>query len=447
MLDQLYFLSILITQSVIDLINILKSEIYMIDLSAIYVLPSTQKDCFFYIFYGTLFLLILRLVSFCFLSFIYTSLKIKDDFIMVIKKIFGIDNKNDKIHKISLIVPAYNEEITISSCIKSMLNLNYPDYEVIVVDDGSSDDTFNEASKFIDEKLKVIYQKNSGKPGAVNTGIKNASGDIVITVDADSKLHPDALKWISRRFSRNHRLGAVAGNVKIDKPKGLLKILQSLEYTISINLGRKSQSLLHCVMIVPGAIAALKTEVVKEVGYFSLDTFAEDFDITMSVLQAGYHVEYESRAIAFTQAPESIEDFMKQRRRWFRGMMQVLAKHQRMYLNRKNGIVGLVGVPYMWLELGSCLINMIMLCTLFTAAVYSPDMNSLTTGILVYWALSILVSIYAVVLDPVGNIKEIIVSPLYIFYNVFLDGISIMAFIEETMNIAMSWEKPKREEM
>lgn len=408
-------------------------------------LQTTPDNLYLFLFYGILFILVLRLVILCSLSFIYTFLKIKDDFIYFIYKVIKKKEKYDFL-KISIIIPAYNEEISISSCINSMLNLNYPSYEVIVVDDGSSDNTFIKASEFNDKGVKTIRQDNTGKPGAINTGIKSASGKIVLTVDADSKLHPDALTWISRRFSKNHRLGAVAGNVKIDKPEGLMKILQSLEYTTSINLVKKTQSILHCVMIVPGAIAALKNEVLHEVGGFPTDTFAEDFDITMKILQAGYHVEYESRAIAFTQAPKSIEDLMKQRRRWSRGIIQVLAKYQKMYMNPKYGTAGMFGVPYMWLELGSSLISIVLLFTLVITALYSPDMN-LTLGMLLYWALTMVVSTYAILIDPKPGIKEIIMSPLYIFYNVFLDVIGIMAFIEETLNLTMRWEKPKREEL
>jgi len=234
-----------------------------------------------FFFYGSLLILIFRLLGFCSLSFIYTFLKKKDDIVFYIYKLLKKKEIYNPVLKFSIIIPAYNEEVTISSCIRSMMMLRYPYYEVIIIDDGSSDNTFNEASKIVDKKLKVIKQKNTGKPGAINTGIKNSSGDIIITVDADSKLDADSLKWISVRFSRNPRLGAVAGNVKIDRPAGLLKIMQSLEYTTTINLGRKSQSLFHCVMVVPGAIAALKRSVLREVGGFPEDTFAEDFDITM----------------------------------------------------------------------------------------------------------------------------------------------------------------------
>jgi poly-beta-1,6 N-acetyl-D-glucosamine synthase len=391
------------------------------------------------LFYGLISILIFRLGSFGILSFIDTFIK--------------KTGKIDRYLKMSIIIPAYNEGITIASCIKSMLNLNYPDYEVIVIDDGSSDNTFIEASKYSENGVKVIRQKNTGKPGAINTGIKNSSGEVIITVDADSKLHPDALTWIARRFSSNPRLGAVAGNVKIDKPTGLLKTLQSLEYTTAINLGRKSQSLLHCVMIVPGAIAALKTKVLHEVGYFPTDTFAEDFDITMKILKAGYHVEYESHAIAFTQAPESIEDFLKQRRRWNRGMMQVLAKYKGMYFNPKYGSAGMYGMPYMWLGVSSYLINTFLLFILLTDTLSyminytSNDLNLLASGMLTYWALTIVISVYAVLIDPMPKIREIIASPLYLFYNIFIDSVGLMAFIEETLSLAMKWEKPKREEL
>jgi biofilm PGA synthesis N-glycosyltransferase PgaC len=400
-------------------------------------------------------ILILRLISFGFLSFIYTFLTIIDNFFSFIGTFVKKKGKIERFPKMSIIIPAYNEEVTVASSIKSMLSLNYPDYEVIVVDDGSSDNTFNEASKYSEKGVKVIRQENTGKPGAINTGIKNASGEVVITVDADSKLHPDALTWIARRFSRNPRLGAVAGNVKIDKPTGLLKTLQSLEYTTSINLIRKSQSVLHCVMIVPGAIAALKTKVLHEVGYFPSDTFAEDFDITMKVLKAGYHVEYESRAIAFTQAPESVEDFMKQRRRWYRGIPQVLSKYQGMYFNPKYGTAGIFGVPLMWLGVSSYLLNMFLLFILI-ADTYnfivlfpssSHDLYLLTSGMLAYWALTIGISVYAVLIDPMPKIREIIASPLCLFYNVFIDGVGLMALIEELLSVAMRWEKPKREEL
>lgn len=387
------------------------------------------------LFFGLLFMLIFRLTTFFVLSFIYT-------FIPFVKK----KRKTDRFLKMSIIIPAHNEEVTIASCIKSMLALNYPNYEVIVIDDGSIDNTFKEASA-VAQEARVIRQRNGGKPDAINTGIKNATGEVIITVDADSKLHPDALMWINRRFSSNPRLGAVAGNVKIDNPVGILKSLQSLEYTTGLNLARKSLSLLHCVTIVPGAIAALKTDVLREVGGFPIDTFAEDFDITMKIMEAGYHVEYEAHALAFTQAPKTLEDFMKQRRRWYRGMIQVLSKYQQMYCNPKYGTAGMIGVPYMWFEVGSSLINMLLFTVVVSFGLFLTDMGSIAWGMAVYWILSTVVSTYAVLIDPKPSKRELLISLLGPFYSTFIDGVRLMTLVEETLSIEMTWEKPKREEL
>ncbi len=386
------------------------------------------------IFFGLLFILIFRLTTFFILSFIYT-------FSPLIKK----KRRIDKFLKMSIIIPAYNEEITIANCIKSILALNYPNYEVIVIDDGSTDNTFKEASA-VAQEAKVIRQRNGGKPDAINTGIKNATGDVIITVDADSKLHPDALMWINRRFS-NPRLGAVAGNVKIDNPVGILKSLQSLEYSTGLNLARKSLSLLHCVTIVPGAIAALKTDVLREVGGFPIDTYAEDFDITMKIMEAGYYVEYEAHALAFTQAPKTLEDFMKQRRRWYRGMIQVLSKYRQMYFNPKCGTAGMIGVPYMWFEVGSSLVNILLFTVVVSIGFFLGDMGSIAWGMAVYWILSTIVSTYAVIIDPKPSKREILISPLIPFYSIFIDGVRLMTLVEETLNITMTWEKPEREDL
>ena len=140
-----------------------------------------------------------------------------------------------------------------------------------------------------------------------------------------------ALQKIASRFVADNRVGAVAGNVKVIPESSLLNIIQGTEYTVGINLVRKAQSMLGCVMIVPGPIAALKREAVERVVLFSDDTFAEDFDITMKILNAGYRVKYEDDAISYTDAPKNSEDFMKQRPRWYRGTMQVLDKHRDMY--------------------------------------------------------------------------------------------------------------------
>ena len=224
-----------------------------------------------YVFYGILIITSFRLGTWIILAIAY-NLK-------------GNSTSMTSFPFISLIVPAFNEEKTIRKSLQSLLELDYPNYEIIMVDDGSTDNTLEEVKDLKHSKLKVIHQQNKGKPNALNNGIKNSKGEIVVTVDADTTLNKNALQKIASRFIQNSKIGAVAGNVKVIPENGVLNIIQGTEYTIGINLVRKAQSMLGCVMIVPGPIAALRRDAIEKAGYFSDDTFAEDFDITMKILK------------------------------------------------------------------------------------------------------------------------------------------------------------------
>lgn len=345
---------------------------------------------------------------------------------------------------ISVIVPAYNEEVTIKDCIESLLELDYTPHEIIVVDDGSTDKTLEIARRFQNSKVRVTHQENRGKANALNTGILLSRGELVLTVDADTTLDKNSLNLIAYRFKSNNRLGAIAGNVKATVDPGLLNTIQAAEYTTGINLVRKAQSMLKCVMVVPGPIAALKKEAVERVSFFSDDTFAEDFDITMKILKAGYDVEYEDKAIAYTSAPKNIEDLMKQRRRWYRGMIQVLDKNRDMYLKPRYGYAGMVGVPNLWFDTTSSLLNaalllLALLTGIATASIYPPFL-----GLAAYLALDMIVAAFAMTLDPKPQLRQFLVLPILPLYNIFLDGVRVMTFTEEMVNIVMEWEKPRR---
>ena len=383
-----------------------------------------------YFFYGVLVITLFRLSTQLVLSWAYN--------------VKGRVRRSEVYPKISLVVPAYNEELTIKDCIQSLLNIDYPNYEIIVVDDGSTDKTLEEARKFEVLGVKVVRQPNQGKANALNHGIRLSGGEIVVTVDADTRLHPESLTNIAWRFANNQRLGAVAGNVKVAPTPGMLNALQSVEYTTGINLIRKAQSVLGCVMVVPGPIAALRRDVVERVGFLSDDTFAEDFDITMKILRDGYRVEYEDRAIAYTDAPKNIEDLMKQRRRWYRGMMQVLDKHKDMYLSRKHGVVGMFGVPNMWFETVSSIFNISLILLAVFSELLTRDFLTSLAGLALYFVVELAVEIFAISLDPVPQARELVTTPLLLFYNVFLDGVRMMAFTEEGIGVVMRWEKPRR---
>jgi len=381
-----------------------------------------------YLFYALLIILTLRLLSQLFLSVTY-NLKRK--------------NKSLKIFpRISLIVPAFNEAKTIQSCVQSLQELNYPNYEVIVVDDGSTDNTFEEASRCTG--VKIIRQENQGKPKALNNGINASTGEIIVTVDADTTIDKDALGQIAKRFSSNEKLGAVAGNVKVNPERKIINAVQSAEYATGINLIRKGQSVLGCVMIVPGPIAALKREAVEKVGCFSDDTFAEDFDITAKILKAGYRVEYEEKSLAYTDAPKNTEDLIKQRRRWYRGMMQVLDKHKDMYLNPKFGMSGVFGIPNLWFDAFSPFLNIGFLLYTVLMWILTRDFSSSLTGMIIFLFVALAMGIVGLSLEPKPEKRNYLALPILLFYNVFLDGIRIMSTVEDVINIIMEWEKPKR---
>lgn len=381
-----------------------------------------------YLFYATLIVSTSRLLIRLFLSLTYNLTRIKE--------------KIKTFPKISIIVPAFNEAKTIKNCIKSLQSLNYPNFEIIVIDDGSSDNTFKIASKC--DYAKVFSQENQGKPIALNNGISHSSGEIILTVDADTELDREALRTIAKRFAANNKLGAVAGNVKVKREPTILNTIQSAEYATGINLVRKGQSVLGTVMIVPGPVAALKKEAIEEVGFFSDDTFAEDFDITVKILKEGYEIEYEEASLAYTDAPKSTEDLIKQRRRWYRGMIQVLDKHKSLYFNRKYGVVGLLGIPNLWFDAFTPFLNIGFLLVTLLTWIITGEFSASLFGIMVYLGVSLVLGILGLSLEPKPEKRNYLALPLLLFYNMFLDGIRIMSLTEETVNILMDWEKPKR---
>jgi len=386
-------------------------------------------DLIIVFFYAMLLIYVFKLAFRVTLSLVYSLRKVGDS----------------QVHPmISVIVPSYNEEVTIASCIQSLSSLDYPNYEVIIVDDGSIDKTLEIAKSLETTKIRVVHQENRGKANALNTGVQLSESEIVVTVDADTTIRRDGLARVARRFARNPRLGAVAGNIKVEQGSGLLNALQSMEYTVGINLIRKAESMLRSVMIVPGPMAAMRREAIQSVGLFSDDTFAEDFDATMKLSKVSYGVEYEENALAYTDVPKSLEDLMKQRRRWYRGMIQVLDKHRDMFLRSRYGFAGVLGVPNLWFETTSPIINLALILLALLSGLYLGEASVTLIGLATYLGMDMVVGLYALSLDPVKKPRDFLTLPLLPFYNIFLDGVRLMSFTEEILNIKMAWEKPKR---
>ncbi|UUN28892.1 bifunctional polysaccharide deacetylase/glycosyltransferase family 2 protein [Streptomyces sp. FIT100] len=250
---------------------------------------------------------------------------------------------------VSVIVPAYNEEAGIEATIRSLLASTHQAVQIIVVDDGSTDRTFEIADAIEDRRVMVVRQPNSGKAAALNTGLAWAHFDIVVMIDGDTVFEPDAVFNLIQPLA-DPGVGAVSGNTKVGNRQGILGRWQHLEYVIGFNLDRRMFDVLECMPTVPGAIGAFRREAVVGVGGVSEDTLAEDTDLTMAIGRAGWRVVYEESAVAWTEAPSTVRQLWKQRYRWCYGTLQAMWKHRGALLERgAGGKLGRRGLTYLLL--------------------------------------------------------------------------------------------------
>jgi cellulose synthase/poly-beta-1,6-N-acetylglucosamine synthase-like glycosyltransferase len=192
----------------------------------------------------------------------------------------------------------------------------------------------------------ALHQENGGKASALSHGMEHAHGDVYVYLDADTILAPDAISKLVAHFG-NPKVGAVAGNVKVGNRINTLTKLQALEYIASQNLDRRAYAHINAVTVVPGAIGAWRREAVEAAGGYTSDTLAEDMDLTWRVRFAGWKIDNESDAVAYTEAPDTLKSFFKQRFRWTFGTLQCLFKHRRAL--GRNGLFGRAVLPALWI--------------------------------------------------------------------------------------------------
>jgi cellulose synthase/poly-beta-1,6-N-acetylglucosamine synthase-like glycosyltransferase len=242
--------------------------------------------------------------------------------------------------RVSVIVPAYNESANIASTVRSLVANDYPWIEVIVVDDGSTDDTAAVVARLGLPGVRLIRQVNAGKPAALNTGIRSARGDLLVLVDGDTVFEAATVGRLVQPFA-DEEVGAVSGNTKVANRRGLLGRWQHLEYVVGSNLDRRMFDVARCMPTIPGAIGAFRRRTLADVGGVPGDTLAEDTDLTMAVQRAGWRVVYRDDAVAWTEAPATLRQLWRQRYRWSYGTMQAAWKHRRAV--RQRGAAGRFG--------------------------------------------------------------------------------------------------------
>ncbi|PYX84307.1 MAG: polysaccharide deacetylase, partial [Acidobacteria bacterium] len=239
--------------------------------------------------------------------------------------------------KVAVLIPAYNEEKVIERTVRAALDSVYPNLRVIMIDDGSKDATLDVARKafareVVAGRVLILTKPNAGKAEALNLGLQHLRADeeVFVGIDADTIIAPDAISHLVPRFI-NPKVGAVAGNAKVGNRVNLWTRWQALEYITSQNFERRALNVLGAVSVVPGAIGAWRTSAVRALGAYHTDTVA------------GYRVEYEDLALAYTEAPVNANGLMRQRFRWSFGILQAVWKHSSAFA--RKGALGWVALP------------------------------------------------------------------------------------------------------
>jgi cellulose synthase/poly-beta-1,6-N-acetylglucosamine synthase-like glycosyltransferase/peptidoglycan/xylan/chitin deacetylase (PgdA/CDA1 family)/spore germination protein YaaH len=251
---------------------------------------------------------------------------------------------------VSIVVPAFNEGKVILRTIESLLLSDHRNFEILVVDDGSTDDTYALVCDAYgdDPRVAAFTKENGGKAEALNFGWSRAKGDIIIALDADTLFTSQTVSALAHRFA-DESIGAVAGNAKVGNRINIVTKWQALEYVTSQNFDRRAFASLNCITVVPGSVGAWRRCVLEKAGGFSSDTLAEDQDLTIQIRKLGYRIGYEETAVGMTEAPDSLKDLAKQRFRWSYGTLQCMWKHKNALLNPRYGSLGFVAMPNIWI--------------------------------------------------------------------------------------------------
>lgn len=331
-----------------------------------------------------------------------------------------------RLPRVSVILPAHNEEKVVETAVQTMMDLDYPDMEIIVVDDGSTDETRKRVWKYVQSSaVRLISRPCGGKAVAVNTGIAVARGEIVVVIDADSAPQRDCVRRLVRHF-QDPNVVATSGNVKVGNRVNLLTKLQSLEYIRSINLRRRAFDVLDSELVVPGAIGAFRKSAYGEVGTLDKDILVEDMDLTLKLDKSSRDIHYDPHAVAYTEAPQDLRSLIKQRRRWYGGMLQTWLKHRNQW--RGFGPLSTIGLPYLTLTM--FFIPFVELITLTFLLVYLAE--GLFLGVLLA-AISILMIEFvlsgAAILMDQEERGLILYTPAYaLLYRYLLDLIRVKAY-------------------
>ena len=347
---------------------------------------------------------------------------------------------------VAVLVPSYREELVISRCVASLRASVYPNLEIIVIDDGSDDGTAAAARNAAadDPRVTVLRKENGGKASALNRGFSSTRADVIVVVDADSIVEPDAIAELVRPLA-DARVGAVAGNVKVGNRWSVLGVFQHLEYVMGINLDRRFFDEVDAISVVPGALGSFRREALETVGRFPTDTLAEDADLTVAIGEMGLHVRHAPSARAWTEVPTALSALRRQRFRWAYGTLQVLWKHRGAPVRRGATNVGRLGLPYLLvfgylLPLLSPAVDGVLVYGVIVAGA-RPEVVALFALVTL---LQLLAAALALRLDGENVAWAAAALPMQLGYRQFLSFVTASALWAAVAGFPVGWGKLRR---
>lgn len=351
---------------------------------------------------------------------------------------------------VSIVVPGYNEELVLVSCVESILRSDYPHLDVILVDDGSSDGTFALMKKLADQhptRVRAITQPNAGKGAALNRGARLSRGEVLMFVDSDGLFGPSTVRHMLRGF--NHpSVGAVSGD---DRPVNLNTVqtrLLALISHVGTGLVRRALTVLGCLPIVSGNAGAFRLEALLSTGLLREDTIGEDLELTWRMHREGWRVRFAPRALVHAESPSTVRGLWKQRVRWARGLLQVTRIHWRMIGNLRYGTFGLFLVYNTLTMILVPVLQIVVLLMLVPLASTQPDL--LPTDLLGFllWAgilVSVALLLYSLLLNnALADLRHVWTLPLWPVYAVFVSLTLIWALVLEARKEPARWNKLER---
>lgn len=365
----------------------------------------------------------------------------------------------------SIIIPARNEEGCIKETVENLQSLNYSEYEVIVVNDGSTDKTKEIITSLISKYawLRIInLNPNNGKANATNIGIMASRGEYILVIDADCFLDKDALRPIAWHFINSPRVGGVTGNPRVINRTSLLGKIQVGEYSSIIGLIKRSQRILGKILTVSGVIAAYRKSALYSCGFFDSDTVTEDIDMTWKLQKHFWDIRYEPRALCWILVPETLRGLWIQRLRWAQGGIEVIKKHFDIWFDWRQRRFWPIYIEYVGATFWAFALGILASNWLFSNLLYYISFFNLKISqnfIPVAWTGSILAgvcllqSMVSLFIDSHYESKSMMKYYFWVIWYPFfywiVNGIAVFfgffnVFISKKGRVSIKWESPDR---